>query len=639
MKGWPYGSALNKDGTIKYFSPSALTTADPSTTEGCLRKYAYQYVKGLKPEQQKWQTDGIELHAQNEHYLLTGDKSQMGSLALAGLHMLPKPKTIDDRILIEHEIGGGDLSKAPVRAAGIPLAGYIDVIHWQEINPGTSDVTDALDPPGTVCVHDHKTTSSDKWIKTPKEISRTIQMTTYGMWAVKVKNAEHVRLSHGYYITKGRNTPRKVSLLVHRDEIEKRWEYVEHLAGSLVEVVKETNPDKVPANTRACDAFRGCPHRSYCSAAGYNSLASLFSDDFASALLGEPVLTVPENNNEMSLLAKLQAQTATKPDLSSEMKRLALEEVNLKYPALALTISKLEELGLGMPKLAGEAAKAYGTLKEKAGEAFEGTGELGQLDLVVEDPNLLMTIEAEAEEIVKSRRAAGVPVVTVPVPVEVPLDPFPTDAPPALAAPAEEKVAEPVSTPEAAMEVIAGDKPAAKKRGRPPKAKEPVAEEIEAKKAQILASKPKPDSPEYRATVPAEPVIEVAPATTEAETTPVTVVNIMVNNKPEEKTPDTGAINLFVDCIPSTRYESFWPYVSKVTSDMTKHFGGDDYRLCKDTDYGKWKGYLALGLRKLEIPAGNYLLDNSMNETAGVVIEVMREIVAMSGGILVKGIR
>jgi hypothetical protein len=110
---------------------------------------------------------------------------------------------------------------------------------------------------------------------------------------------------------------------------------------------------------------------------------------------------------------------------------------------------------------------------------------------------------------------------------------------------------------------------------------------------------------------------------------------------------EAPAINLFVDCIPSVKYESFWPFVEKVTKSLADLYGGNDYRTPADdkgpTGFGKWKGYVAFGLKTLyqagEIPGGNYLLDNSMTETGGVVVEAMREIVAQSGGMMVRGIR
>ncbi len=605
-KGWKHGKALSDDKkTIRYFSPSALMVADPGTSEGCLRKYWFEYRAGKKPEQTSWQAAGIELHAQNEHYLLTGEKN-MGSLALAGLHMLPKPFTIDPRIMIEHEIAG-DLATAPLRAAGIPVAGYIDCIHWQETNPGSMDITDTIDPPGTISVLDWKTSSSTKWLKTPQEVSRTLQMTIYGKWALVTRpDKKHVRLGHGYYITKGKETPRMVSLRVHRDQIDERWEYVEGLASSLKEVVKEDNPDNVPANTRACGAFRGCPHRSYCTAAQHNSLSSLLGADFASSLLGLPtdsVLSIPTTEEltkdpsmSISLLSKLQAAQPVPPAqniaVQLEMKRLELEEFSIKYPGLPEIINELETLGMGMPNLTDEAARAYTAIK---GSPVVPSGELAQFSFsqAAELPAIL----TEAKTIVAMRTAGTDVVVEVAAPVvETVVSPFPADAPPALASPPEkEKKVEIVSAADA-IEAAASDKKGGKKKG---KKAEPVAEATEA---------------------------------------PVITANMVVTTY----MTDT-AINLYIDCIPSCKYESFWPYVTKVTDALVAQYGAD-YKTPLDdkapTAYGKWKAFLSAGLRHVvaTMPPGNYLLDGA-TEIGGVVIDAMRDIVTKSGGLLVRGIR
>jgi hypothetical protein len=590
--------------------------ADPGTSEGCMRAYWYEYVKKLKPEDQGWLVLGRELHAQNEHYLLTGEK-KMGPLAMAGLFMLPKPKNLDPRIEIEHEIGGGDLSKAPLRAAGIPVAGYIDCIHWQGTNPGGNDVVEAYDPPGTVEVIDWKTTGDLKWIKSAQDVSRTLQMTTYGKWAVEVKKAEHVRLSHGYYVTKGRHTPRKVTLRVHKDQINERWEYIEKLAGSLKEVVKETNPDRVPANTRACAAFRGCPHQRYCSAYSHNSLASILGESMASSLLGldqDEILTIPtteELTNQMtqpSLLSKLQQ----KPDVKSEMKRLALEEVNTKFPGIEDTIDKLQALGLGMPQLGGEAARVYATVKnvELTGTTLPGSGEMSEF--VFDNPAQLADVLAEAQKIVAERQATGTePIASV----------FPDDAPASRASPPEEPKDEPVATVAEAFAVAAGETPPkGKKRG------------------------PKPKGITAEATVTAVTnVVNVVSETQVEATIHATAASAITDSKAPEELIGAKAINLYVDCIPSCKFESFWPFVNALTGRMAQMYGGDDYRTAKDLDFSKWKGVLAAALRsaydKNQIPPGNYLLDNTMNDTAAVVIEAMREIVGQSGGLMVRGIR
>lgn len=289
----------------------------------------------------------------------------------------------------------------------------------------------------------------------------------------------------------------------------------------------------------------------------------------------------------MSLLAKLQANTATKPSVQSEMRRLELEEINTKYPGVADSFDQLEAVGLGMPELAGEAARVYAIVKGlEGGATFAGSGELGGFTFT-EIPEIMQVL-VEARGIIEARGTSLMPAAD-------PVNPFPDDAPPPLASPPEKKE-EPVVTVEDALAVAAGEK----------KTKETKEKKTKAKKA--------------------DPVVEVPEV--EAIDQPTVVA-------------ESKAINLFVDCIPSTDYESFWPIVNEVTKTMAREFGGVDYRACDDKSpagFGKWKGWLANGLRIIKIPGGNYLLDNAMTETGGVIVEAMREIVAESGGMLVRGI-
>ncbi len=602
--GWPYGSALTKDKTqIRYFSPSALTAANPDSTEGCLRRYWYEYKDGRKPPQTAAQTQGVELHEQIEAYLTTGEKN-LGSLALSGLHMIPKP---GPGLQVEWDIVGGDLEKAPVRAAGVPVVGFIDLVNTRGTNQGATDITDTIDPPHTVEVLDWKSSSDPKWVKTPQEMAQTIQMTTYGKWAITVyPETEHVRLSHGYFITKGRHAPRKVSLRVHRDQIEKRWEYVDSLAGSVIDVVKETDPNKVPGNTRACGAFRGCPHREYCTAAMHNSLAGLIGQTAAGSLLD--FVKTPEERPQMttSLLDRLKGGVAAKVDVESEKKRLQREEVETKYPGFAATLTELGSLGMGFPKLEGEAQRVYVILNEREPDAG---GELG--GFTFQEPAQLYQVLEEARGIAKERGLTPAPTPAV---QEVSL--LPPDAPesnPALAS--EGPPTEPVVTDAAsAIEAMASDAPK-KGRGRP-------------KKGAV--------SP---ASAEATPDVEIA-SVSDGVVTPSEI------HKPRfEETQNVipeGQIYFYVDCIPSLPYQSFWPMVILITDAMAKRFDGADYRTTSPDGplgFSRWKGVLAAALRETPIAPGHYVLDGAMTDTGAVVVEAMRDIILKRGGVLVRGIR
>ena len=221
---WAYGKAY-RDGELLYSSASTLTTADPSSDGGCLRKAWYQVVMGIKSPSTKSQLIGTQTHAEIEHYEKTGEK-KLGPIAMSGFHMLPEP---GPDLGIEKDIGYNEVAHdeaadmearaaemvklgqhegaetlremaiirrlhgAPIRAAGVPIVGFIDLVHARGPNKGGTSIEDTVDPPNTVEVIDWKTTSDPRYIKSAPEVAKTIQMTTYGKWVItRAPQVEHV---------------------------------------------------------------------------------------------------------------------------------------------------------------------------------------------------------------------------------------------------------------------------------------------------------------------------------------------------------------------------------------------------------------------------------------------------------------
>ncbi len=588
--GWPYGSAV-VDGVPQYFSPSALMTADPDSESGCLRKWWFTYIAKIKEPPTKAQAEGIALHSSIEDYLLNGKKEELSQLALPGLPIIPEP---GPDLKVEWDIAGGALETAPLRVRGVPIAGYIDLVHQRGTNKGGSDISDTRDPVGTVEVIDWKTSGNPKYIKSPKEMASTLQMTAYGKWATTVwPDTEWVRLSHGYFITKGKNTPKKVSLRVHRDQIDQRWKHIDKLAGYLIDVAKETNPDKVPGNARACEAYRGCFHRDHCSFAMHNSL-----DDLGGPLpqtnLEDLGYQKPQGEIVTSLLARIKNKNAPeeskKPsatDVAAEKMRLAKEEVLARWPGLDQVLTDLEALGLGMPQLSGEAAKAYATLNglTLSSDALAGSGTLGQCSF--NDPAELPAVLAEAKDLASGNAPAEEE--------EAPAAILPPDAPSA------KTVAVPAAV-DAAIEAAAAE-PTKKKGGRPKKV------------------------------VDAEPVVETQDTTVVNNN--VTIVNSGANEQ----------VFIYVDALPSVASESLWPLVNSIVETLSKKHGADDIRCAPNKDsslaFGGWKGILAHALRLAypKIPAGHHVLDGAASETGQVVAETMRDLCHKHGGVFVRGTR
>lgn len=259
-------------------------------------------------------------HAEIAQYLRTGVKN-LSSLTMTGFHLIPPP---GQDLLVEHDIvpdmpdGSSGLAHAKLRAAGIPLVGAIDLVHAREENYGVSDITETRDPYGTLKVVDWKFVGKLDYAKAPHELVETLQMAGYAKWAFETwPQIERVRLNHGYFPQKG--SPRLVTSLVDRGQVEKTWNRAEVIAGSIRDAARETNPDKVDANTRACRAYgRPCPAIAVCKAAAHDSLAEYVGVTAAERLLSTFTPTVqPAISFDMttpispgSLVAHLQAQRA-----------------------------------------------------------------------------------------------------------------------------------------------------------------------------------------------------------------------------------------------------------------------------------------------------------------------------------------
>lgn len=670
---------------MQYWSASSLQLGDASSGEGCLRKWSYEKIQGLRPPQSRAQGVGVELHEQIEQYLKTGVNA-LGTLALRGKHMLPYP---GDDLLVEHDLvihpavesiardatlegrhadaqairDGVVLSDAPLRLLGIPVLGFIDLAHTRGTNQGASDFEDAVDPPNTGEVLDHKTTKDVKYIKSPREVSKTVQMTLYEKWLLTViPRLEHVRASHGYYITQGSHAPRKVSLRITRDQVEKQWEHVERVARSILDVLPETDISKVPANRNACGAYGGCPHRTYCTAGQESGLAKYFGTAGAARLQAQAKgLKVMNSEKKGGLLAfgkknKVQEQIPAPTDLElqAEMKRLAKEEASAKYPTLLAEWEEFQAFGLGTPKLSGAFHQAIWDLTEL--DFQFGMGDFKDSG-PFEDPEMMGALLLDIKAYVKEKED------TRPLPQIVPEE----------AEVAVEKAIAPITVVEAPAVVAETSAPttAPKRRGRPPKVKfsdatimsTSDAEQVAAIVAQVdalaLTSTP---SNAIDVSMSAELQFEKVEEILGAEI--LGAENIGVTSEtPALVDPDfhgfASAFNnsqrnfearekakaplfFYVDAVPSCPSHNFWPTVNTTLSEMAKEAKLPDIRLADnkhDLGFGKWKYALHLCIQ-MNIPSsGHYTFDTTSTEISAVVVEALREGVLRAGGTFVRGTR
>jgi hypothetical protein len=627
MASSPYGKAI-ANGVILYFSATSLSTGDPNEDGGCPRKYAFKYGLRYPMPEQDFQRTGIDLHNEVEHFLKTGERT-LGPLAMAIAPWIPAP---GPDLEIEREIWlPSSGTPPPVTAAGVGVVGKQDLRHARGVYIDSRGELVAEVERNVVEVQDWKTTSDiAKWSKPGDRLLQTVQMATYGKHECnRDPDVGYVRLSHVYSQTKGARLGKKTTMLAPRDAIERRWESVEGVARSLVDVVKlavdKDAANRVDANTRACGAYRGCPYRADvggpCTAG--NSLATLFgpSNEGGSAAMSLlNVLKVPAATSAptppAAAVNPLAAARAELARLEAEAKvNAALEAV----PGFAEAVATIDKAGRGWPQVAGEAArlKAYAkgiADQYKAGAAYGGSGELAALP-TISDPAIIVQLAAELVATAEGRKGGE----TAPPP-----------PPDTVAADAEaSRIAN-----EAAKAATVTDAPAS---SAPP---------------ELLPPGAPTSTPENASAGPKVEATPEAPKTKGKggrKTKTASATEVITYDPADVKTEAADVLEVYVDCIPSKPYESLHPMIDQINKTMCETVGKDaegnaavDIRCAgKNTAlaFGQWKGVLHGYVLKLAkeggLPRGVYVLDTRGSELAEVVADALRN----ACDLYVRGVR
>lgn len=564
------------DGVPAYFSPSSLSAADPEQYGGCLRRWWYKYVGGRKEPFTADQRLGVEVHAQIEHYLLTGEKT-LGQIAMAGFHFVPAPGASN---LIEHFIGDGTLT-----AAGVRVLGYVD---WM----GPS--TEPDDPPGTVEEIDWKSTGNiANNAKTASGLLATIQMPAYAKWHLgHSPNATHARMSHGYFQTKGRPQAQKVSVLCTREQIDRRWESVEAVARRIIDAAKETDPAKVEGYQPSCTAYRGCPHRDVCPQGKDRTIDEIFGKGGAMSLL--------EKLNLPTGVTPVAAAPVVQLDMKAELARLeAAERAAAAPPApsvpagFAEACGAIERAGMGFPQLQGEAAHAKCAMhgSEFKGAALSGSGRLAGMTL---------TTCAEVAQLAGELGHVATPAVPSMLAPETPA------SNPAIASLPVEGLTPPPGT---TVTTTVTDRVG----------------ELEHTTSTTVAVAP--EAPKRKAGRPRK-----APAATDV------IPGVPAGTPTAPTNTDATGLEVFVDCLPSCAYESLESYVSGLNAALCTQYGLIDLREAGENSplgFGKWKAAIVACVRAAPPPAGTYFLDARGREVAEQVAEALRSM----ADLYVRGIR
>lgn len=616
-----YGPTLI-DQVIQYLSASGIGTGDPKQAGGCLRRWFYRYVLGIKEPFTGAKKLGADTHEEIEHYLRTGELT-LGHLAMSARVYIPDP---NPDFLIEQEIKGWGLT-----CAGIKVIGKMDLISPFSVHLDAQGAR-CMDPPNTVEVCDWKTTSSIKnWAKTGQELKKTVQMPLYGMAAARHFDAEHVRLSHVYMQTRGRAYAQKSTILVHREELETRWEQIEGVARTLIDVAKETDVNKVPASRHSCSAYRGCFFADRCPRSRQDTLESVFGVTKAQHIKErKSPNTMSTVTDQLNALKTQQAAVPSPAPLTTALPAGLPEH-------FAEVVKAIEEQDRGFPPMNAEVSRAYATLKGidlSTGAAFSGQGKkYGTISQPL-DMELLYNLAKETTPgCVPVAPIVDTPAPVAPAAVAVAVSLTPPETPasdPALSAVPVEGFPAAATAPAAVAPQVPAATVAPPAPSTMPELPAPPAT------AAPALDNATTNMPNFKRMKKPE-VVEAAEALfAENANYRSTVGKILQDPECMVAAPASEGITLYINAIPSQPFDRLDEYIQGLCRSLEAQTGAKDIR-CSDVkalDYGKWKGAIAVSVRDTPPAPGVYYLDTRGDEIAAEVANAL----AGESSLVVRGV-
>lgn len=238
-----------QNGELVALSPSMISAFDPSSSFGCERRGWYKYVMGLEEPSSPSQAIGTALHALIEKRLLDGQapaaEGEAAGLYLAGQAMIERVASL--------KILGVEQPLKPYFIDGVPLKGYVDVVHEHGII-------------------DWKTSSDiRRYGKTPEQLAKDTQMILYGRAMHPEKST--VLLAHGQFQTKGSKRTDFVEVEVSRNHLDS---HIRNVIVPLVQRIREVvklDESAVPGDTAKCGR---CPFNNRCTVKG-DTVMSFFN--------------------------------------------------------------------------------------------------------------------------------------------------------------------------------------------------------------------------------------------------------------------------------------------------------------------------------------------------------------------------
>lgn len=708
------GPPITADGEVRWLSASAVVKFDPNTEGGCPMRGWFHYVGSqlgisVREPETAAMSAGTGMHKEIEDHLKTGAMT-LGPIAMGGREFIPAPGaglSVEWPVILhpEHEHRADILLAADrqpefvpwdgftkpagvwLRIAGVPYAGHLDLYnHRGEYINAQGDMR--RDPPNTLECKDWKSTSDLAWAKNPEQVANAIPMTGYAMAGFEIwPHYERARMTHVYFQRKAPHPAKLSTALRERTQIEKRWEYANAIARSIIDIAREEDPLKVPVNVKACESYRQlCPNFAACprgrAAKSKTSLeammgprlSALVSGNIRAALGQTPV---PEDTidifadlqeNDMGLLKNVGAKnpitqnTPAAPAASVSIDDLLEEEDAARDEAAADERKPLhgspptEEFkrsweiigasGLGTPRLYGLCANMLLTWRGEPAytdSRIEGDGKLAKLDEIT-DPIKLAEL---ARQIAAKQAKAKAPAAPPPIPAtaervtrtdpapQPAIELLPADAPqssPAIAADPVEGLDNAKTRELAAARAPSPAAALAKAAGTGPEPQDLIAADAASPEAKAAAAapakapKPKADKPK------AEPKV-IASGGPSADPAPA---------KPAAPAKVTG-FSLYIDvAVEGIETKRLDDYVTIVAGELCATWGCTDVRLADNTTeggYGKGPVVLAALCAKNPPPAGVYVVDTRGNPLVEAAAVALRAACLASGGVYVRGNR
>lgn len=288
-----------KDGQLQFLSVSQAEKY--SGDFGCPTAWGFHYIDKIRPEQTKAAAFGDESHKQIDHYLNTGE-DVLGAVLRPGKHLIYDP---GPGIEIEHE------SMGEIAIDGVPFYVRLDLLNLRDYYLDPEGERRPLN--GAAEVNDWKTTGDiAKKAKFAQALVETVQMATYGAWALVTKRPHtHVRLSHTYFST-GKRGALKTTVLATAEQIEERIYQISGVVERMKRDASASSGKELERNYDTCHKTRaGCPYLSICPRDIRIQLADACGAGLASRLLSDQDAST-EATHDMSALDFLNSLAAGK---------------------------------------------------------------------------------------------------------------------------------------------------------------------------------------------------------------------------------------------------------------------------------------------------------------------------------------